>query len=80
MAVRTRIPTLSRVGLFAAAIIVGVGVGTVLSQDPIGAPVIGSVPAVVAGGFAILVGGGLYLGIRRSDRSDCGCSSDCDCP
>lgn len=77
-----RVPAPARVGPWRiakllGAVLVGFSVGTLLSFEPVALPVVGSVPALLAGGVGILVGGGIFLRARKS--SDCGCSGDCGC-
>ncbi|WP_436906805.1 hypothetical protein [Halosimplex marinum] len=68
----------ARVGLFVAAVFVGIGIGTLVPPDPVTVPGVGSVSGLLVGGGALVAGGGLYAATKRSS-SGCGCGGDCDC-
>lgn len=61
-------------GKFLAAALIGLGVGTLLSPDPVAVPLVGTVPGVAVGGVGLVAGGLLY-----AQMPNCGCSGDCDC-
>lgn len=65
-------------GTFAAAVLVGLGIGTLGTAEPVTIPVVGTVSGLLAGGFALVVGIGLYLGVSHW-TDGCGCGGVCDC-
>ena len=64
------------VGKFLAAVVVGLGIGTLVPPEPVSVPAVGTVSGLLVGSGAIAVGGGLYLWIRRS-TGGCGCGGSC---
>lgn len=65
---------------FAAAILVGLGVGVLLSPEPVVVPALGPVPGVAVGAAGLLVGAVAYRwGPGFLGASGCGCAGDCDC-
>ena len=70
----------AKVVKLAVGLIVGLGLGAMLSPSPVTLPVVGATSTLYVGAVAVIVGGGLYVGLdRRSSSSDCGCGSDCGC-
>ncbi|QSX00219.1 hypothetical protein [Haloterrigena alkaliphila] len=65
-----------RLGKFVAAVIVGLGIGTLVAPEPVTVPTVGAVPGLLAGSAAIAVGTGLYLWIKRT-TAGCGCGGGC---
>lgn len=65
--------------MLAAAVVVGLGLGTLVPPDPVSVPLVGRVPGVVAGGVGLVTGGGAFALLKRSSGSGCGCSGDCEC-
>lgn len=59
-------------GKLVAAIIAGLGIGTLVSPEPVTVSVIGTVSGVIVGAIGPVAGGVLYTQI-----SGCGCSGDC---
>jgi len=62
-----------------AAILVGLGVGTLLSPEPVSVPVVGTISGLVVGGVGLVVGPTLYLAVPKLVGPDCGCAGDCGC-
>lgn len=64
----------------AAAVVVGLSVGTLVSSDPVALPVVGTASGLLVGGVGLLAGGVLYYWVPGLVASpDCGCSGDCGC-
>lgn len=59
------------------AVLLGVGVGRILSGGAVTLPAVGAVPSLALGAAVALVGAGLWA--LDLGTSDCGCGSDCDC-
>jgi len=70
--------SVDRIGLFAAAVLIGASIGTLASPGTATVPLAGAVPEFLVGGVGLVLGGGLYLGVKRSS-DDCGCGGACDC-
>ncbi|WP_126662168.1 hypothetical protein [Haloterrigena salifodinae] len=66
------------IGKFLAAVVVGLGIGTLVSPEPVAVPVVGTVSRLLVGSGAVVVGSGLYLWIRRSTGGR-GCGDSCGC-
>jgi|GEM_PF-6020126 len=64
-------------GKLAAGLLVGLGVGTALTGDPVSLPTVGPVPAVLVGAAGLVAGASAYVAVDR--RTDCGCSDGCSC-
>lgn len=65
-------------GKLLAAVVVGLGIGTLVPPDPVTVPAVGTVSGLLVGGGAVVAGGGLYLWIQRSTgRCDCGGACGC---
>ncbi len=63
-----------------AAVVLGLGIGTIIGAEPVTIPGIGAVSGLLAGGLAVLVGGALYVkGPNHVQSEDCGCGDDCGC-
>lgn len=77
MNVRQRVDV-GRVGLYVAAVTMGLGIGTLTSPGSTAVPVAGTVPDPLVGGVALVAGGALYLAVRRSGEG-CDCGGACDC-
>lgn len=58
-------------------LVLGASASTLISQEAVTLPVVGSVSGVLVGAVGLAVGGLLYYRLRRS--SDCGCSGGCGC-
>jgi len=71
-------PRAPQLGKFTAAIVFGLGIGTLASPSPVPLPRLGSVPGLVAGTTGILAGASLYLAIDRTS-SGCDCTGNCSC-
>lgn len=68
---------LGRVWKLSAAGLAGLGVGTLLSPEPIAIPVLGTMSGLVVGAAGLVVGGVMYH--QAPDSGGCGCGSDCSC-
>ncbi|MFB6068914.1 MAG: hypothetical protein ABEJ90_03205 [Halobacterium sp.] len=72
-------PGRARAAKFAAAVVAGLGVGTLVPPDPVGLPGIGSVSGLLFGSAGLAAGAVLYSQASRLAPADCGCGGDCDC-
>ncbi|WP_123538684.1 hypothetical protein [Halosimplex salinum] len=66
-----------KIGLFAAALVVGLGIGTLLSGDAVAVPVLGKTSELLVGAAGVVLGGGLYTATKRLAPG--GCGDDCGC-
>lgn len=65
---------------FAAAVLVGLGVGTLVTPLPVGLPVIGETSGVLVGPAGLTTGVVLYrFGPGVVGGADCGCAGECGC-
>lgn len=63
-----------------AAVLVGLGVGTLTSAEPVSLPVVGPTSALAVGGVGLAAGAVLYQwGPNLVGSPDCGCTGDCGC-
>lgn len=63
-----------------AAVLIGLGVGSMIPPNPVSIPAVGSVSAFVVGPVAVGLGVGTYLGLRRQGaKRSCGCVGSCSC-
>lgn len=69
----------TKLATFLFALVLGLGMGAMVSPSQVTLPVIGSISTLYLGGAAILVGGGAILARDRLSTSGCGCSGDCGC-
>jgi len=65
------------VATFAAAALLGLGIGTLVQSDPVALPYVGETSQYLVGAGGLLAGGGLYA--IRPGSSDCDCSGPCGC-
>jgi len=78
MNVTLQTPDARQIGMFLAAALLGVGIGTIGQSGTVAVPAVGTVPSVVVGVVGLVAGGGTYLALERTG-SGCGCSDDCGC-
>lgn len=65
---------------FAAAVVIGLSVGTLAPPEPVALPVVGPTPGLAVGGVGLVAGGALYQwGPTLVGSPDCGCTGDCGC-
>lgn len=65
---------------FAAAVLVGLGVGTLVSPSPVALPLAGETSGVFVGLAGLATGGVLYrFGPGLVGSSSCDCAGECGC-
>lgn len=64
-------------GAFAAAVVIGLGVGALAQSDPVALPYLGETSQYLVGTGGVLGGGALYALVP--DSEDCGCGGSCGC-
>lgn len=77
MTARQYAPDVGWIARLLVGALVGAGIATLLSADPVSVPLLGAVPGVTAGAVAVVLGCGLY-----TQLPDCGCTGtekSCDC-
>jgi len=68
----------TKLALFGAAIVVGSSISTMISGEQVALPAVGPTPSLAVGGVGLVVGLGLYTGVKRY-TAGCGCRGDCNC-
>lgn len=73
-----RLPGRRKLVKLLAAVVVGLGIGTMVPPDPVAVPAVGPVSGLLVGAVGVVVGGVLYTKAPAS-ASSCDCDGACDC-
>lgn len=80
MVSRRRTALTPKIVKVAAAVLVGLNVGTLVPPSPVTLPVAGEVSGVLVGATGLATGAALYrFGPGLLGSTDCGCAGDCGC-